>query len=746
MELRSYQETAVKELTAKANELLELSGNKTLVFKAPTGSGKTVMMAEFLKQLIENRNDDKQFSFIWAAPRKLHTQSKEKLEHYYEDSKALQCCDFEDLTDKQIGENEILFLNWESINKADNIYIRENENEFNLSSVVNNTVDSGQTLILVIDESHFAATTETSRDLISMIDPKISIEVSATPHLTASDRLVTVDREKVIDQQMIKKRVALNPGFKNIIEQRKIGEVGIKSAAAETTNELVIKAAIDKRHELAEGFKSIESSINPLLLIQLPDRRRGLEDVQDEVVQILKNRHGITADNGKLAIYLSEDKANLETITKNQSDVEVMIFKQAIALGWDCPRACILVLFRDWKSITFSIQTIGRILRMPELKHYNNDELNTGFVYTNLSDISIQEDIAGSYLTINEARRKPIYQSISLRSVHSKRFREETRLNPQFILNFLEAAKEQQLKDKISIDIDEIKTSIITDGIIENSDAVFEHLAKTGFLDEHSGQMADIGQTEKEVQVLFDLFIRNSLSPMAPEKRSIGRVKEAIYRFFEYNFPLSFEYGGIKAQMVVLAPKNRQRFIDAINRAKEIYLEIVGRAKKELATDEKWEVPLSVDYDNHYIECKSNLSILEPFYEARDASGPEKKFVEYLESKEDEIVWWFKNGQRDGKYFAVPYVENGEEKPFYVDWIVQYKDGRIGLFDTKAGITAKDAKTRAEGLAKYIAQENQEGKKLWGGIVVNQKDGSWRYNDAVVYQYNENQLSGWEYL
>ena len=59
---------------------------------------------------------------------------------------------------------------------------------------------------------------------------------------------------------------------------------------------------------------------------------------------------------------------------KNENEVEVMILKQAIALGWDCPRAQILVLFRDWKSITFSIQTVGRIMRMPEIKkgHYKN--------------------------------------------------------------------------------------------------------------------------------------------------------------------------------------------------------------------------------------------------------------------------------------------------------------------------------------------------------------------------------------
>ena len=45
-----------------------------------------------------------------------------------------------------------------------------------------------------------------------------------------------------------------------------------------------------------------------------------------------------------------------------------MIFKQAIALGWDCPRASHHVLFRQWKeeTLVFSLQTLGRIMRMPE--------------------------------------------------------------------------------------------------------------------------------------------------------------------------------------------------------------------------------------------------------------------------------------------------------------------------------------------------------------------------------------------
>jgi type III restriction enzyme len=745
MNLREYQEKAVSELKAKANSLLELSGGKTIVFESPTGSGKTVMMAEFLKELVENREDDREFSIIWAAPRQLHIQSKEKLENYYFDSKALRCSFFEDLSDKRIGANEILFLNWESINKTDNIYIRENENEFNLSNVIKNTVDDGRIIVLVIDESHFASKTEISQELIQMIQPKITIEASATPHIQGDEK-VAVHRENVIKDEMIKKSISLNPGFKNIIERQKVGEFEIKSDAAQSTNELVLKAAVEKRKELEKVFKEIGSSVNPLMLIQLPDKKQGIDDIQEEIVEILKNKHHITTENGKLAIYLSEDKKNLENITRNDSEVEVMIFKQAIALGWDCPRACILVLFRDWKSITFSIQTIGRILRMPELKHYENDELNTGIVYTNLSDIAIQEDIAGSYLTINFSKRRPIYKDISLRSVHMKRFREETRLSPQFILDFLEAAKQLNLSKNISIKVDEIKSQLITDGVITNPDKPFDHISgQTSLIDEHSAERVDITQTEKEVQIRFDLFIRDNLHPLAPEKRSIGRVKDSIYRFLRNNYPSKFEYGGVNAQMVVLYPANQQFFIDAINKAKEIYAANVGKGKKEIIIDEKWEIPASMSFNNNYAVRPVKHSIMEPFYEANGASGPEKEFVEYLESKKSEIEWWFKNGQRDGVFFAVPYVENGEDEAFYIDWIVKYKDGKIGLFDTKSGVYAKEAGNKAEGLASYIKAESKKGKNLFGGIVIH-KDNSWRYNDKEKYEYNANDLSEWKFL
>ena len=56
--------------------------------------------------------------------------------------------------------------------------------------------------------------------------------------------------------------------------------------------------------------------------------------------------------------------------------------KQAISTGWDCPRAKILVKLRDNMDEDFEIQTIGRIRRMPERRHYENEVLDNCYVYT----------------------------------------------------------------------------------------------------------------------------------------------------------------------------------------------------------------------------------------------------------------------------------------------------------------------------------------------------------------------------
>jgi len=742
--LRPYQDKAVSDLYSAATNLLQKAGNKVIVFRAPTGSGKTIMMAESLRKLVSENTTGSLLSFIWAAPRQLHVQSQEKLERYYYENKALKCSFFEDLVDKTIDENEILFLNWESINKKDNIIIRENEGDFNLSSVLQNTRDQGRQVILIIDESHFSTNTEIASGLKDMINPKLTIEVSATP-VFQGDQLVSVDREDVIHDEMIKKYVVINQEFKNDILAKSTNEISVKPQ--ETTNEFIISEALKKRKQLVEEFASLSSNVNPLMLIQLPDKSPRTQNLKDDIIAILKNKHDITVENGKLAIYLSEDKQNLNTISINDDKVDVMIFKQAIAIGWDCPRAHILLMLREMRSFVFTVQTVGRILRMPELKHYTSDALNVGYIYTNMPTFSIRGEESFGYIVINSAKRKDIYIDINLPSVHSKRFREETRLSLHFISCFLTASGELKLKDNIDLDVKEISKTLMSDVKVEDIDkgtsAKIEELG-AGYITD-KGDKVSLVQQETEIQHDFELFIIESLKPLFPESRSIDRMKQAIYAFFKKAYPEKYKSIETKMQLIVLKNSNTQRFVDVINRAKELYFDTVGKGKSELVSDADWNVPPYLNYPDNYSSMPAKLCLVEPFYQRNDASHREKDFANYLESKTREIEWWYKNGESDAKHFAIPYDDKGTNRPFYVDWIVKYKNGKLALFDTKSGITAETAKSKAEGLYEYIKDQNSKGKNLFGGIVIN-KDGSWRYNDNEIYEYDETNLKSWKYL
>ncbi|PJA29337.1 MAG: hypothetical protein CO189_02575, partial [candidate division Zixibacteria bacterium CG_4_9_14_3_um_filter_46_8] len=335
---------------------------------------------------------------------------------------------------------------------------------------------------------------------------------------------------------------------------------------------------------------------------------------------------------------------------------------------------------------------------------------------------------------------------IDLTSYHSKRFREETRLSSDFVPIFFQAADEQKLKDQISLKHSIVDTKLIASGKITDVDKETKSIEKKGTL--------DIPKNEVELQNAFDSFARENLAPFAPELRSIKRINSSIYRFFDKTFKMSVD-DWPRVQAVVLADENQPLVIDVINRAKELYQDLVGRGKHELLqNDEPWNVPAIINYNLTFVQKDHNKSIIRPYYAKtkgadnfslfEEDSEVEVAFIDHLE-RANQVKWWFKNGKQDASYFAVPYVENGIEKPFYVDFIVMLNDGRIGLFDTKGGIYAKTAKERAEGLAEYIAAENKKSKKLFGGIVIKEQN-SWRYHDGKKYAYDPNNLKDWKFL
>ena len=109
-----------------------------------------------------------------------------------------------------------------------------------------------------------------------------------------------------------------------------------------------------------------------------------------------------------MAIYLSGENVNMDEENQPFESVEVLIFKQAIALGWDCPRAHILAIFRDIKSFAFEVQTIRRICRFPEPEkgYFNNNELNNAYIFSNIPSIELKDNFAQSLISLHNQKEK----------------------------------------------------------------------------------------------------------------------------------------------------------------------------------------------------------------------------------------------------------------------------------------------------------------------------------------------------
>ena len=96
--------------------------------------------------------------------------------------------------------------------------------------------------------------------------------------------------------------------------------------------------------------------------------------------------------------------------------------------------------------------------------------------------------------------------------------------------------------------------------------------------------------------------------------------------------------------------------------------------------------------------------------------------------------------------FGIYKYVNEDDNAFRPDFIVQYKNGYIGIYDTKdAGFQEDDNKIKAEALQRYIKEENAKGKKLRGGIII-VDNGHLKINDNDVYVPFKTKPNDWKFF
>ncbi len=224
---------------------------------------------------------------------------------------------------------------------------------------------------VVVDEAHNSRT-ELAFDMLARFRPSGVMELTATPDLerTPSNVLHSVSAAELKAEEMIKLPVILEtePNWQQCLADA----IGRRDAL----------------HKLADEERRIGAPyLRPLVLIQSEPRRAGVDTLDFERVRKeLVDNHSIPS--AEIVVATGEEKG-LEEIEANyrlgivdpDCPVKFVITQKALAEGWDCPFAYILVSMASLSSATAVEQLLGRVLRQPGASHRQAKALNQSYAF-----------------------------------------------------------------------------------------------------------------------------------------------------------------------------------------------------------------------------------------------------------------------------------------------------------------------------------------------------------------------------
>lgn len=468
MELKEFQLAAVKSLFEAMDKPA-----RDIILKSPTGSGKTIILTYFMHQYIQSFPKT---VFVWLTPGKgnLEEQSKAKMDKYIH---ASQTKLLSDVMTSGFEENDSCFINWEKLTKKGNNALKDSERT-NFIEHIQHALNDGIRFIIIVDESHQNNTIKAD-EIIQYFHTDKIIRCSATPKGIAKAEIIEIPEEDVIAAGLIKKMLVINQDFPQTIE-------------TDDQTAFLLKKALLKQRELRTAFLQNDTDINPLIVIQIPNKS---ETLQDGVERYLETQ-GLTYENGQLAVWLSDQHENLEGIDKPNAVSSAVIIKQAVATGWDCPRAHILVKLRDNMDETFEIQTIGRIRRMPEAKHYQNDLLDSCYLYTLDEKFTAGVKLALDKGALNACTLFLKNEHKDVMLISEQRTMITSTRNPQKALQAIVSYAQKELG--VGTDKTENRTRLQTAGY-ELSENIVKHTlsGETATLDFAAADMNTIAVTEK---------------------------------------------------------------------------------------------------------------------------------------------------------------------------------------------------------------------------------------------------------
>lgn len=672
IELKEFQINCVNDLL----NVTTIGQKKEILVQAPTGSGKTIILLEYIKEYIEENNDT---IFVWLTPGKgeLEEQSREKMTRYLPN---LNSKNIVDVLLNGFEAGDTAFINWETITKKGNTALKEQERK-NLFERIDEAYNRGYNFIVIVDEEHLNKTVK-AEAIIDYLKPNYIVRVSATTKKNKEAEFIQIDELDVINEGLITRALYINESVSSNVK-------------LENEHEYLLDLAIEKQKAIRKEYRDNNISVNPLIIIQMPNNSN---DMIEQIEQILDNK-GYSYKNKTVAIWLSDRKENIDNIADNNAEPIILIMKQAISTGWDCPRAKILVKLRDNMSEDFETQTIGRIRRMPQAHHYENILLDNCYLYTfdEKYQETIKQELGNNAQDVKIVFLKDEYKNFRLtKQIRNNDFdgfddRETFRIIQNYMIKkynltnnktsnktileangytFDETISNTIVQDKIvKIDSNEITNAntIEVKSIVNTSKNGIDLRHSIGVISSKIGMKYD-----KTRVVLERMFLRRKLFT----KKFINLSLVEFYAFVINN-----------------EDKLKYDFLEAVSQeARQIAI------KMESIKELDFKIP-EMDIIKYDSNMKDTIiyekNVYKDYPNSTKKSKSERMFEKYCNSSSN-VKWFYKNGESSAEYFSIIFVDAvGKKWAFYPDYILKDIQGNTWIIETKGGETA-------EGVSKNI--------------------------------------------
>lgn len=697
IKLKDFQIEAVNKLL----DATTIGEKKEVLLQAPTGSGKTILLLGYIEEYLkENPNT----VFVWLTPGKgeLEEQSREKMMKYVPN---LESKNIQEVLLQGFDAKDTAFINWETITKKGNTALKDTERK-NLYERVREAHNKGLKFIVIIDEEHLNKTVK-AETIVEYINPDYIVRVSATTKVNKEAENIEIDELSVINEGLITRALYINEDVTN-------------EKILTNEHEYLLDLAINKRKAIKEEYIKRDIQVNPLIIIQVPSKS---DDLISQIESIVDDK-GYSYDRGNLAIWLSERKENIEDIVSNEAHPSILIMKQAISTGWDCPRAKILIKLRDNMSEDFETQTIGRIRRMPQARHYDNVLLDNCYLYTfdEKYKQTVMQELGRNVYDTKVIFLKNEYKNFSLKKVMFDStfdgFDERQTFNilHQYYIDKYKLTTHKK-NNKTILEANgynfknTIENFIVKDKIVRINSVEFDNAerikiesevntSKNGFELRHS-----IGVISTKIGMRYD---RTRLML----ERMFLRSKLFTRKFVDLTIPEFYAFV-INNEDVI-----KHDFQEAVSqKARQIAMNL------EEVKEIDWKAP-EMDYIKYDPDMKDttiyNKSIYKNYPNSTVKSKSERMFEYFCEVNEN-IKWFYKNGESSSDYFSIFYKDIVNKKwNFYPDYIVCDKNNEIWIIETKGGETtsgtSKNIDMKVENKFEALKEYANQYKVNWGFV------------------------------